>query len=53
MPAWSSAWQPLLGPDTAVVIAVNGVPWWYFYKLPGPWENRRIERSIRAAGSGT
>lgn len=23
--------QPLLGKDTAVVSAVNGVPWWYFY----------------------
>lgn len=35
--------QPLLGPDTAVVTATNGVPWWYFYKLEGPWEDRRIE----------
>jgi 2-dehydropantoate 2-reductase len=34
--------RPLLGPDTAVVFAVNGIPWWYFYKLPGPWQNRRI-----------
>ena len=24
--------QPLLRPDTAVVSAVNGLPWWYFYK---------------------
>ena len=23
---------PLLGPDTAVVSAVNGLPWWYFYQ---------------------
>lgn len=35
--------RPLLGRDTAVVFAVNGIPWWYFYKLPGPWENRPIE----------
>ncbi len=34
--------QPLLGPDTAVVWAVNGVPWWYFYRLEGEWENRRL-----------
>ncbi len=34
---------PLLGPDTAVVTAMNGVPWWYFYKLPGPHENHRLE----------
>jgi 2-dehydropantoate 2-reductase len=35
--------QPLLGPETSVVTAANGIPWWYFYKLAGPWENRRIE----------
>lgn len=37
------AMQPLLGKDTAVVTAVNGVPWWYFYGLEGQWENRRVE----------
>ena len=35
----------LLGPDTAVVWAVNGVPWWYFYGLDGPWRDKRL-RSI-------
>ena len=30
--------QPLLGPDTAVVTAQNGLPWWYFYKHGGPHE---------------
>jgi len=34
---------PLLRDDTAVVTASNGIPWWYFYKLPGPWENHRLE----------
>ncbi|MEX3010657.1 2-dehydropantoate 2-reductase [Hoeflea sp. TYP-13] len=24
--------QPLLGEETAIVSAVNGIPWWYFYK---------------------
>jgi 2-dehydropantoate 2-reductase len=43
VPAIVDAMQPLLGPDTAVVSAVNGVPWWYFYGLEGPWEDRRIE----------
>lgn len=28
--------QPLLGPDTAVVTAVNGIPWWYFHGVEGP-----------------
>lgn len=35
--------QPLLGPDTAVVTGVNGIPWWYFYKLDGPYENHKLE----------
>jgi 2-dehydropantoate 2-reductase len=35
--------QPLLRPDTGVVAAQNGIPWWYFYGSPGPHEGRRIE----------
>ncbi len=34
---------PLLGPETAVVTAQNGVPWWYFYGLEGPHAERRLE----------
>jgi len=35
--------QPLLGPGTAVVTAQNGVPWWYFHRLEGPWRDHRLE----------
>ena len=42
VPAVVDAMQPLLGPDTAVVMAVNGVPWWYFHKLQGEYEGHRI-----------
>jgi 2-dehydropantoate 2-reductase len=35
--------SPLLAPDTPVVTAQNGVPWWYFYHSGGPWEGRCIE----------
>ena len=35
---------PLLGPETAVVSAQNGIPWWYFQRLGGRWDGRRIER---------
>ena len=42
-PAVVQTMQPLLGPDTAVVSAVNGVPWWYFYGLEGPWRDHRLE----------
>ncbi|MEP7302691.1 MAG: 2-dehydropantoate 2-reductase [Caldimonas sp.] len=37
------AMRGLLGPDTAVVTMINGLPWWYFQGLPGPYENRRLE----------
>lgn len=43
LPAIADAVQPLLGPSTALVPVVNGVPWWYFYKLPGPYENTRLQ----------
>jgi 2-dehydropantoate 2-reductase len=33
----------LLGPETALVTGVNGVPYWYFFGLDGPWRDRRIE----------
>jgi len=34
---------PLFGPETAVVTAQNGVPWWYFYKLGGSHDDTRVE----------
>ncbi|MCX7932110.1 MAG: 2-dehydropantoate 2-reductase [Rhodovarius sp.] len=42
VPGVVPAVQPLLGPETAIVMAVNGVPWWYFYGLPGPWRDMRL-----------
>jgi 2-dehydropantoate 2-reductase len=33
---------PMLGPETAVVMAVNGIPWWYFYQMEGPWQNYQL-----------
>ena len=43
LPAAARQMQPLLGPATAIVSAVNGIPWWYFHRLAGPHEGRRIE----------
>ncbi len=42
--AWESAdsFAPLLGPDTAVLTAMNGFPWWYFYKVEGPFEGTSL-----------
>lgn len=42
-PGVVDAMQPLLGPHTTVATAMNGVPWWYFYKLAGPYENYRVK----------
>jgi 2-dehydropantoate 2-reductase len=33
----------MMGPETAVVTGINGVPYWYFYGLDGPWRDRRVE----------
>lgn len=35
--------EPLLHDDTAVVAAQNGIPWWYFHGVDGPYAARRIE----------
>lgn len=42
-PGAVDAIQPLLGPNTTVANAMNGIPWWYFYKLPGSWENYQVK----------
>lgn len=42
LPGIADKIQPLLGPETAVVTGVNGIPWWYFYKLDGPYENHKL-----------
>lgn len=39
----SSLLEPLLGDETAVVAAQNGIPWWYFYRHGGPFDGRRVE----------
>src|SRR5919107_6307697 len=43
--AWEVAEQmrPLLGPNTAVVTAQNGVPWWYFYGFEGQYANLQLQ----------
>ena len=43
--AWEAAElvKPLLGPDTAVVTAQNGIPWWYFYGFEGQYANLQLQ----------
>ena len=35
--------EPLYTPDTPLLIAQNGIPWWYFYKHGGPHEGHRLQ----------
>lgn len=39
----AQAFVPLLGPETAVVTAMNGIPWWYFYRNGGAHDGRHLE----------
>jgi 2-dehydropantoate 2-reductase len=40
----------MMGPETALVTAVNGVPYWYFHGVDGPWRDR-IVTSVDPGGS--
>jgi 2-dehydropantoate 2-reductase len=42
LPALAEPIRALYGPDTAVVFAQNGIPWWYFMRHGGPYEGRQI-----------
>lgn len=41
-PAGLAQLAPLIGPQTAVLPAINGVPWWYFDGLDGAFAGDRI-----------
>ncbi len=34
--------KQLYGPDTMVLTAQNGIPWWYFFKVGGGYEGRQL-----------
>lgn len=42
MPALLEAVAPMIGPDTLVIPAINGVPWWYFIGSGGREEGRPV-----------
>jgi 2-dehydropantoate 2-reductase len=43
LPSVASGIGPLLTPDTPVVFAMNGIPWWYFHGHGGPLDGQRLE----------
>jgi 2-dehydropantoate 2-reductase len=42
VPGVVDAMQPLIGPQTAIVTAVNGIPYWYFYRHGGEFEGTTL-----------
>ena len=38
LPEVASTIAPLLKSDTPVMFVMNGIPWWYFYKLGGKFD---------------
>jgi 2-dehydropantoate 2-reductase len=43
LPEISPGLPQLYDRDTVVLPVQNGLPWWYFQRLVGPWSGRRIE----------
>lgn len=41
--ACAAQFVPLLGPQTALLTAMNGLPWWYFYKEGSRFENTHLQ----------
>jgi 2-dehydropantoate 2-reductase len=43
IPAVIDQMKPLLGPQTRIVTAVNGIPYWYFYRHGGAHDGATLE----------
>ncbi|HVW49099.1 MAG TPA: 2-dehydropantoate 2-reductase [Trinickia sp.] len=50
VPGVIEAMQPLLGPQSAVVTAVNGIPYWYFHRHGGEFAGAKLQ-SIDPGGA--
>ena len=48
LPAAAPQIAAMMGPDSALVTGINGVPYWYFHGLEGPWEAAPWRASIPA-----
>jgi 2-dehydropantoate 2-reductase len=43
LPALAPTLEPLVGPDTVIVAAMNGLPWWFLDGFTGPLEGQHLE----------
>lgn len=50
IPAMLARLMPLIGPDTVVVPAINGIPWWYFFREGGRFDGEPV-RCLDADGA--
>lgn len=50
LPALAPSLRPLMGGETTLVSATNGIPWWFFEDFPGPLCNERL-RCVDPTGS--
>jgi 2-dehydropantoate 2-reductase len=44
LPGVAATIEPLLGRETPVAFVMNGIPWWYFDHLPGPFRGKSLPR---------
>src|SRR5271166_4236586 len=50
LPALAPSLQPLIGAETTLISATNGIPWWFSEDFQGPLCNQRL-RSVDPSGS--
>ena len=43
LPAAAPSIARMMGPATALVTGINGIPYWYFHGLPAPWAGRAVQ----------
>ena len=43
LPAAADSIAAMMSPDSALVTGINGIPYWYFYGLDGPYRDRVVE----------
>ena len=42
LPGIAGRLEPMLGPETVIVAALNGIPWWFFSGFGGALEGKRL-----------
>ena len=43
LPAAAASIATMMGPDSALVTGINGIPYWYFYGMDGPHRDRVVQ----------